>query len=384
MFREQAAKALGCLRWLPAYGWQRLSRRSSSPAERSVHLIIALADHFEPTFLPDSPGEFAEFSEQERRLEEWCRVYPRIFDAWRDAEGFPFRHTYFSPAEQYHPTLIDALAKHCHDGWGEIEIHLHHGVNAPDTEENTRRVLLEFRERLVEHGCLSRWNGEGQARYAFVHGNWALANSAGGRFCGVDAEMQTLAETGCYADMTLPSTPSPAQISKINSLYECALPLNKRAPHRRGRNLRVGQAPSVFPLMIQGPLCLNFGQRAKGLPVPKIENSALTTAYPPTLARLKLWQQAAITVQGQPRWVFIKLHCHGMNPMDREAMTGGQIQSFLQELVEDSRASSNYALHFTTAREMTNIILAACDERDGNPGDYRDYRLQLIKPGRAA
>ena len=38
--------------------------------------------------------------------------------------------------------------------------------------------------------------------YAFVHGNFALANSAGGRYCGVDEEMQILAETGCYADMT--------------------------------------------------------------------------------------------------------------------------------------------------------------------------------------
>ena len=42
------------------------------------------------------------------------------------------------------------------------------------------------------HGCLSRWDGKGEPRYAFVHGNWALANSAGGRFCGVDSEMQIL------------------------------------------------------------------------------------------------------------------------------------------------------------------------------------------------
>jgi len=33
-------------------------------------------------------------------------------------------------------------------------------------------------------------------------------------------------------------------------------------------------------------------------------------------------------------------------------------------------------LHFATAREMTNMLLAACDGREGNPGDYRDYRLK--------
>jgi hypothetical protein len=382
MFREQAVKAFGCLRWLPAYGYRRLIARSRGRGMK--HLIIALADHFEPAFMPEAPSEFAPLADQERRLEEWCRAYPRVFDAWRDADGYPFRHTYFSPAEQYHKSLIERLAEHCHQGWGEIEIHLHHGLKAPDTAENTRRVLLEFRDILEAHGALSRWNGEGEPRYAFVHGNWALANSAGGRYCGVDEEMQLLAETGCYADLTLPSAPNLAQVSKINSLYECAAPLERRAPHRRGRNLRVGQPPGTFPLIIQGPLGLDFAQRGKGLPVPKIENSEITSAHPPTLARLSLWQQMAITVEGQPDWIFIKLHCHGMDPTDKEAMLGGRIQSFLQELMEDSRSSDKYKLHFVTAREMVNIILAACDGREGNPGDYRDYRLQLIKPSRAA
>ncbi len=385
MFREQAVKALGCLRWLPAYGYGRLKGRASERRPGLRHLVIALADHFEPAIVPEAPREFAPLDEQERRLEEWCRTYPRVFDAWRDADGFPFRHTYFSPAEQYHKPLIDRLAEHCHDGWGEIEIHLHHGLDGPDTAENTRRVLLEFRATLEAHGCLSRWDDKGEPRYAFVHGNWALANSWGGRYCGVDDEMKVLAETGCYADMTLPSAPTPTQVSKINSLYEVAPPLDRRAPHRRGRNLRVGHEPKTFPLMIQGPLGLNFAQRAAGgLPVPKIENSAVTSAYPPTLDRLRVWRQAAITVEGRPDWVFIKLHCHGMDPTDKEAMLGGQIQSFLRELMEEWRAGSNYRPHFVTAREMANIILAACDGRDGNPGDYRDYRLRLIKPALAA
>ncbi|MDT4965829.1 MAG: hypothetical protein QOJ64_566 [Acidobacteriota bacterium] len=382
MYSEQVSKALRCFRWLPAYWRQRLVRRS--PSSSKLHLIIALADHFEPTFLPDSPSRHADLGEQERRVEEWCRVYPEVFGAWRDADGFPFRHTYFSPAEQYHPSLINRLAEHCHDGWGEIEIHLHHGIDSPDTEDNTRRALIEFRDALVGHGCLSRWDGEGMACYAFAHGNWALANSAGGRFCGVDSEMQVLSETGCYADMTLPSFPSPAQTSKINSLYEISLPLGQRAPHRRGRDLKVGQAPEVFPIMIQGPLGLNFGERGGGLPLPKIENSGLTTAYPATMARLKLWQNAGITVDGQPDWVFIKLHCHGMDPTDKEAMIGSQIKRFLQELVEDARTSRKYEVHFVTAREMVNIALAACDGRNGRPGDYRNYRLQLIAPHRAA
>jgi hypothetical protein len=28
---------------------------------------------------------------------------------------------------------------------------------------------------------------------------------------------------------------------------------------------------------------------------------------------------------------------------------------------------------------MANIIVAACDGKEGNPGDYRDYRFKLFK-----
>jgi len=29
---------------------------------------------------------------------------------------------------------------------------------------------------------------------------------------------------------------------------------------------------------------------------------------------------------------------------------------------------------------MVNIILAACDGREGNPGEYRDYRFKRERP----
>ena len=112
--------------------------------------------------------------------------------------------------------------------------------------------------------------------------------------------------------------------------------------------------------------------------MPFIENGALTTVYPPTMQRLRLWREAAITVRGCPDWLFIKLHCHGMDPRDETAMLGLPMKQFLRELTERTRARRDCRVHFVTAREMVNIILAACDGRDGNPGDYRDYRLRLI------
>jgi hypothetical protein len=363
-------------RVFPSYAWQQLTR----PAPRSgpVHLMIALADHFEPSIVPDNGLLYAPYEEQERRLDFWCREYPRLADAWCDSDGRAFVHTYFYPAEQYDHRLIQQLAEHCHAGWGEIEIHLHHGIRAPDTAENTRRLLLGFRDTLAsDHGCLSYFDGLGPPKYAFVHGNFALANSADGRVCGVDDEMQILADTGCYADLTLPTASfHPGQIAKINSLYECGLPLSQRAPHRRGHDLERGRAPEVFPLMVQGPLMPRFfASRSRKV---GIENGAITRTNPLSLSRLRLWKQAAISVRGVPDWLFIKLHCHGMDPTQQEAVLGEPMREFLRELVEGA-AQRDEILHFVSAREMANIILAACDGREGNPGDYRDYRLKRTR-----
>ncbi len=353
-------------------------RALSAAPKGQKHVILAIADHFEPSIIEEEGLKYAARPEQERRLAWWVREYPKVIDGFRDHDGRPFAHTYFYPAEQYDEGLLEMLAEHCHAGWGEVEIHLHHGITQPDTAENTRRELVAFRDNLaLRHRCLSIEDGSTTPRYAFVHGNFALANSAAGRFCGVDSEMQILAETGCYADLTLPTGFwHPAQTAKINSLYECGLPLEQQAPHREGRDLAVGRTPQVFPLMIQGPLVTDF-QRSLRSRRPAMENSAFTGATPPTMRRYDLWKKANIHVGGRPDWIFIKLHCHGMDPTQKDAVAGDGFREFLAALVGGA-AERNETLHFATAREMTNIILAACDGREGNPCEYRDYHLKKI------
>ena len=363
---------------LPAATWRALQ----SPVRGPVHLIFALADHFEPAIVPEDGYQRVPRPEQERRLEWWVREYPKTVDGWRDHDGRPLVHTYFYPAEQYDQGLLEMLAEHCHAGWGEVEIHLHHGMQHPDTAENTRRLLTEHRDRLAfRHRCLAVEEGSGRGpsrpAYAFVHGNLALANSAGGNFCGVDSEMQILAETGCYADLTMPSGVwHRAQIAKTNSVYECALPLDQRAPHREGHDLVAGRAPKTFPLIVQGPLVTDL-QRTLRSVRPVLENGAITGANPPTLHRWSLWKQAQVRVAGRPDWLFIKVFCHSMNPTQKDAVIGDGFRHFLTALV-DGAADRKETLHFVTAREMANILLAACDGREGNPGDYRDYRFKRL------
>jgi hypothetical protein len=86
------------LRWIPSYAWQRLTHRQPSGP---VHLVFGLADHFEPAIVPEDGSARAPYDEQERRLEAWCRDYPRAVEQWRDHYGRPLVHTYFYPAEQY-------------------------------------------------------------------------------------------------------------------------------------------------------------------------------------------------------------------------------------------------------------------------------------------
>jgi len=359
---------------LPGAMWRGLRSSVAGP----VHLIFVLADHFEPAIDAQDGRKRVSRFEQERRVEWWCREYPKIADRWRDEEGRPFVHTYFYPAEQYDEGLVAALAEHCRQGWGEIEVHLHHGIFEPDTAENTRRQLVEVRDILAfRHRCLAVEEGSAEARYAFVHGNWALANSAGGELCGVDSEMQILAETGCYADLTMPtSVLNRAQIGKINSVYECALPLDQAAPHRKGNDLVAGRAAKTFPLIIQGPLVADIGRTLRRRK-PAIENGEINERSAMTIERLALWKQAQVGVAGRPDWIFIKLHCHGMHPNQRDAVAGEAFGKFMEDLVGGAPERKE-TLHFVSAREMTNILLAACDGRGGNPGDYRDYRFQRL------
>ena len=319
-----------------------------------------------------------DWSTQLARLDDWMRQARAIGRAVRDCDGTPFRHTYFYPAEQYHAPLLQKLAELQAEGLGEVEVHLHHGVDKPDSAANCRHVLERFRDVLAEeHRCLSRAHGVGPPMYAFIHGNFALANSDGGRCCGVDSEMQILAETGCYADFTLPAAPLRCQVARLNAIYQCGHPLDQPRPHRSGPNLRVGVRPRL-PVIFTGPLVFNWRRRLKGLPLPRLDDGVLAKNYPIDLARLHRWRSSRISVRGRPEWVFIKLYCHGFFPFDQPMTIGDPIRRSLEDILEYGERSGEYKVHFATAREAFNIAMAAVDGCAGEPGLYRDYLLHPI------
>lgn len=364
------------LPWLARYPAARARALFAANGSGPKHLIFCIANHFEPSW---NGTELYDIDTQRRRLDEWCETARKTGEAVTDADGTMFRHTNFYPAEQYDPGLLSTLADLQRAGLGEVEVHLHHGVDTPDTEEGLRRQLVEFRDRLAgDHGLLSQPDGGGDPMYAFVHGNWALGNSSGGRFCGVDTELAVLSETGCYADMTLPSAPDRSQVPVLNSIYQCSLPMEHRAAHARGDRLRKGGGEPKLPVIITGPLMFDWTSRTRGLPLPKLENGELANFRPMDIARLRRWVRADVTVKGRPDWVFIKLHCHGFFDHDRSACIGEDARRFFSEIIENGERTGEYTVHFASAREMFNMVLAAVDGREGPPGGYRDYRLRQI------
>ena len=366
------------LPWLSRYPlWRaRECLRRTLDSHTPRHLILLVANHFEPCWNED--GAVLNWSTQLARIDHWIKQARAIGRAVQDCDGTPFRHTYFYPAEQYHAALLERMAELQAEGFGEVEIHLHHGLDEPDNAANCRQTLEQFRDVLAqEHKCLSRRHGVGPPMYAFIHGNLALANSDAGRYCGVDSEMQILADTGCYADFTLPAAPHRPQVPRINAIYQCGRPLHQRLPHRSGPNLRVG-VPPVLPVIFTGPLVLNWRRRLWGLPVPRLDDGALAKNYPLDLPRLYRWCSAHIGVRGRPDWVFIKLYCHGFFPDDQPMTIGEPVQRALEQILDYGDRSGEYKVHFATAREAFNIAMAAVDGHAGEPGLYRDYLLRPL------
>lgn len=361
--------------WVRSYFSQsfrgKIDKHILNNIEPPVDFIISVANHFEPN------ASIIGYKKAVVAIKEWCQDAENI--TTRDFDGCPFKHTYYFPAEQYNPDQLFQLEDHCRKGYGEVEIHLHHGLEEPDNSGHLREQLEEFKEKLRLHGFLSYdvFDTDKRSRYCFVHGNWALANSARGRFCGVDNEMEVLAETGCYMDCTFPCAPHEAQVNKINSIYECGYPLSQPKPHRDGKDLAVGSREPIFPFLLQGPLLINWNFDKNRRCFPSIENGAINDYRPPTIERFRLWASANIHVGGRRNWIFIKLHTHGLQNDHVNSVRGPVIKKFLQDLNNLFNDGIKYRLHFTTSRESANIIFAAIDGNNGNPDEYRNYRFKV-------
>jgi hypothetical protein len=346
-------------RWLPTYLRER-GRRPTIRPDEEIHAIICIADHYEPKHHADS-------SQGMQRVATWCEQYPRQFARFRDSDGRPPRYSFFFPIEEYEKQYLDALAELCRQGFGEVEVHLHHDN---DTADNLRKLIVDFKETLVnEHGLLSRHKETGDVVYGFIHGNWALCNSRPDRrWCGVNNEIEILRETGCYADFTFPSAPDVTQPPIINRIYHAA----ERRGQPCGHEIEVSRDDDQSLLMVQGPLVLNWRQRRFGL-IPGIENGCLQNSQLPSMQRLDYWLHAHVQVPSRPDWFFVKLHAHGAPEDAHEALLGQPMVRFHEGLAKRAEHDPRFHFHYVTARELANLVLAAESGFTGSVDDARDW-----------
>lgn len=351
--------------WLPDYLRRTLRRETAESGP--VHVMFCFVDHYEPAW-----GK-VDLDTQRRRVDRWMRDYPAMASRHRDADGRAPQHTFFYPEEEYLKEHLDKLESLCADGYGEIEIHLHHDN---DTPENFTQTLNRFNTLLHEtHGALSRDPDTGQLRFAFIHGNWSLDNSrADGRWCGLNNELILLRELGCYADFTLPSAPSDTQTRTVNAIYYATDDPERPKSHDRGVHVRVGGEAVGDLMIVQGPLGLNWRQRRLGV-VPRIENADVRKGCPPTTQRVDAWVRTGIHVEGRPEWVFVKVHTHGTQERDMDTLLGDAMHAMHTHLETAYNDGERHVLHYVTAREMYNIIKAAEAGKAGNPHDWRDFVL---------
>ena len=360
----QRLRRRGLDRWLPSYLLQTAQRRARRP-RGEVHLLLCVADHFEPKVHGATPAR------AQARVQRWVEEYPRRFGGFRDDDGLPPQHTFFYPLEEYEPDHIDALAGLCRQGFGEVEVHLHHDR---DTADSLKRKLLAFKTLLAErHGLLARHRHTGELGYGFIHGNWCWTTRArtvagaawttNWRCC---ARRVVMAISPCRPCRARPRRARSTASTMPGAGQAC------RKSHDQGIAVGSGPAPAESLLLVQGPLLLNWRRRKWGL-VPRIENGCLQASQPPSIARLPLWLRAGVQVPSRPDWFFVKLHTHGAAEINQDILLGEPMVRFHQALSQMRVNNPQFHFHYVTAREVVNLVKAAESGWTGSVAEVRDH-----------
>jgi hypothetical protein len=262
----------------------------------------------------------------------------------------------------------------CEQGYGEIELHLHHGKHKPDTGNNLINTILQCIEEYSIFGIFGE--ASGTKKYGFIHGDWALDNSRGGRYCGVNNEITILKETGCYADFTFPAPIIKTNPSKVNSIYYATDDPLRPKSYNCGEKVTKYSKKNGDIMIIQGPLYPFF--LSNNIGSLRAMGDVINGIPPVCKKRVDSWIKTNICVQGANEFIFIKTHTHGAT--DSKAILGQEIEQIFEYLETKYNDGSNYILHYVTARELYNIVKAIESGKDiSNPDTFRNYLISKPK-----
>jgi hypothetical protein len=294
--------------------------------------------------------------------------YPAFAKSHRDADGRPVQHTWFYPIEQPVDRNVEALKSLVAGGYGEVELHLHHGN---DSMESARRRFQDGIAWLQRWGFLK--GTDGATHFAFIHGVWALDNGTrDSRECGVNRELALLRELGCFADYTFPSLNVSAQPAMVNTIF-MATDDDGPKSYDHGVPVTLGVKPVGDLMIIEGPLVIALSS-APGRLFADVEDGNVHPAAPAGVTRAERWVRSRVHVKGRPDWQFIKIHGHGaQNDPNISEWIGPHFGEALAHFERAYNDGSRFVLHYITAREAYNLVRAAADGKTGDPKHYYDY-----------
>ena len=337
--------------WLPDYV-AHVVHDGKQKTVRPTHIMFLFVDHYEP-------GTGNKGSDRNRL---WLTKYVAMADGHRDSYGRKPRHTWFYAYEHRNPQVMTELSEAVRRGYGEIELHWHHGH---DTNESFPMKLEQALDWFNSFGALISIAPGNPVGFGFVHGNWGLDDSRGEKYCGIRRELDILRRAGCYADFTFPSFGWESQPSKTNSIYY-AWDDDDPKSYDRGEDASLGRSQDGAFMIFEGPLSLRLSRQL-------FEYGAIDNDDVATKSRVDSWIRTGIGVKGRPEWVFVKIYTHGIQ--NEDVVLGHQTDDMYSYL-EERYGRGDYRLHYVTAREAFNIVRAAEEGLSGDPDLYRNYIIK--------
>jgi len=320
---------------------------SEQVADADKHLVFVICDHYEP-------GSGPAGTERNRR---WLDGYKPIADRHFDSAGNRVRYTWFYPFEHGNDEVLVELNRMAYEDYGEVELHWHHPTFTNETFPDSLDAALDW---FRSYGTLISSGPEPETNFAFIHGNWALDGSKD--FCGVTLELDILQSRGCYGDFTFSTIGTTCQPRSVNRIYYAEDGPEPKS-YEDGVDAEVGRSNPPGFMIFLGPLDFDW------LRV-RPEYGAIGEAEPTEL-QINQWIDANIHVQGRPEWVFVKVYAHGIQT---RTIASGAMAGTL-EFLEAVCRQRGITLHYMTSREAFNLVKAAEDGHDGDPEQYRDYRI---------
>jgi hypothetical protein len=333
-------------------------------SNKPIHILFCMVDHFEP-----GTGKVSK-DEEIGRVNMLLDDFPKIACRHHDCNGNILKRTWFFPPHYHRYGHLRKLVSLCEKGYGEIELHLHHGESKLDTSQNLEKTLRQCIFEYSEFGIFGY--EDNHKRYGFIHGNWALDNSLGNKLCGVNNELEILDKTGCYADFTFPSMIKSTPL-QINSIYYALDDPCRPKSYNKGVLVKKCGRKEGDLMIIQGPVFPHYknDMRLKNI---RVFGDAIDDNPIPD-GRIDRWIKTGIHVKGRSDWLIVKMHTHGAT--DYKTVLGKSMDDICYYLESKYNDGTKYFLHYVTARELYNIIKAIeAGEEDNDPNQYRNYVVQ--------